>query len=275
MVEIKEAFEVVNKEELVYLSIPAFERTGMVKHCFTTRVGGVSQGIYNSLNTSLVKEDSEENVRRNLELLCSAIDIDYTRLVHSKQTHEDNIRVVTEEDIGKGITVSSDIENTDGLMTNIPGIPLITFYADCVPLFFLDTKQKAIAVTHSGWKGTVLKIGAKTIKQMAEVYGTMPKDCLVGIGPSIEMDCFEVGPEVAQEFRNASANWAEFIKPFGYDKFKIDLWEINKQMLIEAGVPEENITISGYCTKCNEDLFFSYRRDKGRTGSLSAIMELR
>ncbi|HYF83260.1 MAG TPA: peptidoglycan editing factor PgeF [Clostridia bacterium] len=247
----------------------------MVKHCFTTRVGGVSQGIYNSLNTSLVKEDSEENVRRNLELLCSAIDIDYTRLVHSKQTHEDNIRVVTEEDIGKGITVSSDIENTDGLMTNIPGIPLITFYADCVPLFFLDTKQKAIAVTHSGWKGTVLKIGAKTIKQMAEVYGTMPKDCLVGIGPSIEMDCFEVGPEVAQEFRNASANWAEFIKPFGYDKFKIDLWEINKQMLIEAGVPEENITISGYCTKCNEDLFFSYRRDKGRTGSLSAIMELR
>lgn len=275
MVEIKEAFEVVKKEELVYLSIPAFERTGMVKHCFTTRVGGVSQGIYNSLNTSLVKEDSEENVRRNLELLCSEIDIDYTKLVLSKQTHEDNIRVVTEEDIGKGITVSSDIENTDGLMTNIPGIPLITFYADCVPLFFLDTKQRAIAVTHSGWKGTVLKIGAKTIKQMTEVYGTMPKDCLVGIGPSIEMDCFEVGPEVAQEFRNASINWAEFIKPFGYDKFKIDLWEVNKQMLIEAGIPEENITISGYCTKCNEDLFFSYRRDKGRTGSLSAIMELR
>jgi polyphenol oxidase len=275
VVEIKEAFEVVKKEELVYLSIPAFERTGLVKHCFTTRIGGVSQGVYNSLNTSLDKEDPEENVRRNLELVCSAIGIDYTRLVLSDQTHEDIIRVVTEADIGKGITVASDIVNTDGLMTNIPGIPLITFYADCVPLFFLDTKQRAIAVTHSGWKGTVLKIGAKTIKQMAEVYGTKPEDCLVGIGPSIEMDCFEVGPEVAQEFRDAFDNWAEFIKPFGDDKFKIDLWKVNKLMLMKAGVPEENITISGYCTKCNEDLLFSYRRDKGRTGSLSAIMELK
>ncbi|MHB1393981.1 MAG: peptidoglycan editing factor PgeF [Clostridia bacterium] len=275
MVEIKEAFKVVKNEELVYLSIPAFEETGMVKHCFTTRVGGVSQGIYNSLNTSLDKEDPIENVRTNLELLCSAIGIDYTKLVFSDQTHEDNIRVVTKADIGKGITVPSDIENTDGLMTNIPGIPLITFYADCVSLFFLDTKQKAIAVSHSGWKGTVLKIGAKTIKQMSEVYGTKPEDCMVGIGPSIEQDCFEVGPEVAQEFRDKFDNWADFIKPFGDDKFKIDLWKANKLMLMEAGVPEENITISGYCTKCNVELFFSYRRDKGRTGSLSAIMELR
>ncbi len=275
VVEIKEAFEVVKKDGVVFLSIPSFERTGLVKHCFTTRIGGVSQGIYNSLNTSLDKEDSEENVRRNLELVCSVVDIDYTKLVLSDQTHEDNIRVVTEADIGKGITIASDILNTDGLMTNIPGIPLITFYADCVPLFFLDTKQRAIAVTHSGWKGTVLKIGAKTIKQMAEVYGTKPEDCLVGIGPSIEMDCFEVGPEVAQEFRDAFDNWTEFIKPFGDDKLKIDLWKVNKLMLMKAGVPEENITISGYCTKCNEDLLFSYRRDKGRTGSLSAIMELR
>ena len=275
MVEIKEAFNVVRKEKLVYLSIPAFEKTGMVKHCFTTRVGGVSQGVYNSLNTSQDKEDPIENVHRNLELLCKSIDIDYTKLVLTDQTHEDKIRVVTEADIGKGITVDSDIENTDGLMTNIPGIPLITFYADCVPLFFLDTKQRAIAVSHSGWKGTVLKIGAKTIKQMAEVYGTKPEDCLVGIGPSLEMDCFEVGPEVVQEFREKFDNWTEFIKPFGADKYKIDLWKVNKLMLMEAGVPEENIIISGYCTKCNEDLFFSYRRDKGRTGSLSAIMELR
>jgi YfiH family protein len=274
VVEIKEAFKVVKKDGLVYLTIPAFEETGMVKHCFTSRIGGVSQGIYSSLNTSIDKEDPIEAVCKNLEIVCGAIDIDYTKLVFSKQIHEDNIRVVTEADKGKGLTISSDIVNADGLMTNIPGIPLITFYADCVPLFFLDTRNRAIAVTHSGWKGTVLKIGVKTLKQMNEVYGTRPEDCLIGIGPSIGPECFEVGHEVAQEFKENFENWADLNEPFGADKFKIDLWKANKLMLIEAGVPEKNITISGFCTMCNEDLFFSYRRDKGRTGSLSAIMEL-
>jgi YfiH family protein len=272
---VKEGFNVEKKDKVVYLTIPAFEETGMVKHCFTTRVGGVSKGIYDSLNTSDDKEDPIENVHRNLELVCNAIGIDYTRLVFSDQIHEDNIRVVTEEDIGKGLRVSSDIVNIDGLMTNVRGIPLITFYADCVPLFFLDKKNKAIAAVHSGWKGTVLKIGAKTINQMNKYYGTKPEDCLVGIGPSIGPDCFEVGPEVAQEFKDNFDNWNEFIEPFGAGKFKIDLWKVNKLMLTELGVPDENITVSGFCTMCNEDLFFSYRRDKGRTGSMSAIMELR
>lgn len=275
MVEIKEGFVTVMKGGLAYLRIPAFEDSGMVKHCFTTRIGGVSQGIYNSLNTSDDKEDPVENVHRNLELVCGAIDVDYRNLVFAVQTHEDNIRIVKESDSGKGISVPNDINNTDGLMTNIPGIPLITFYADCVPLFFLDRKNKAIAVVHSGWKGTVLKIGAKTIRQMTETYGTKPEDCLVGIGPSIGPECFEVGPEVAQEFKDSFDNWNEFIKPFGIDKFKIDLWKANKLMLMDMGIPEKNITISGFCTKCNEDLFFSYRRDKGKTGSMSAIMELR
>lgn len=275
MVYINTAFEIVRKDKLVYLSIQAFEETGLVKHCFTTRVGGVSKGIYNSLNTSLDKDDMEDNVRRNLNIICSAIGIDYNRLVLTDQTHEDTIRVVTEADIGKGITVPSDITNTDGLMTNVSGIPLITFYADCVPLFFLDKRNRAIAVTHSGWKGTVLKIGAKTIKQMAAVYGTKPEDCLVGIGPSIEMKCFEVGQEVAEQFSESFKNCPQIIEPLGKGKYVVDLWEANKFMLMELGIPENNITVSGFCTKCNEELFFSYRRDKGRTGSLSAIMELR
>lgn len=275
MVEINRTFKEVNKAGVVYLTIPAFEKTGMVKHCFTTRLGGVSKGIYDSLNTSIIKEDPIENVRRNLDLVCGANGIDYTRLVFSDQVHGDNIKVVTEADLGKGLTVPSDIVEADGLMTNVPGIPLITFYADCVPLFFLDTKNRAAAVSHSGWKGTVLKIGAKTVKQMGEVYGTKPGDCLIGIGPSIGPECFEVGPEVAAEFRNAFDNWAEFIEPFGTGKFKIDLWKANKLMLMELGIPEENISISGLCTRCNEEMFFSYRRDNGRTGSLSAIIELR
>lgn len=275
MVEINKAFKTVNKAGVVYLTIPAFEEAGMVKHCFTTRLGGVSKGIYESLNTSVIKEDPMENVRRNLDLVCGANGIDYTRLVFSDQVHGDNIKAVTEADLGKGLTVPSDIVDVDGLMTNVPGIPLITFYADCVPLFFLDTKNRAVAVSHSGWKGTVLKIGVKTVKQMGKAYGTKPGDCLVGIGPSIGPECFEVGPEVVEEFRNAFDNWAEFTEPFGAGKFKIDLWKANKLMLMKLGIPEENISVSGLCTKCNEDMFFSYRRDNGRTGSLSAIIELK
>lgn len=263
------------KDGLAYLTIPAFQDSGMVNHCFTTRIGGVSQGIYNSLNTSDDKEDPVENVHRNLELVCGAIGVDYRNLVFAVQTHEDYIRIVEKADLGKGISMPNDINNTDGLMTNIPGIPLITFYADCVPLFFLDKKNKAIAVVHSGWKGTVLKIGAKTIRQMKDVYGTKPEDCLVGIGPSIGPECFEVGQEVADQFAESFGDWSYIIKPFGKRKYLVDLWEANKLMLMDMGVPESNITISGFCTKCNEDLFFSYRRDKGRTGSMSAIMELR
>ncbi|HPL52935.1 MAG TPA: peptidoglycan editing factor PgeF [Bacillota bacterium] len=268
-------FKLIEKEKLKYLVIPAFEESGMVRHCFTTRVGGVSKGVCSSLNTSVTNENTVENVRRNLELVCSAVGIDYTRLVFSDQTHRDNIRIVEEADIGKGITIASDIKDTDGLMTNIPGIPLITFYGDCVPLFFLDTKNKAVAVSHSGWRGTVLKIGAKTIMKMTEAYGTRPEDCLVGIGPSIEKNCFEVGPEVAGQFKESFDNWNEFIMPVGKGKYYIDLWKANKLMFMGQGIPEGNITVSGLCTMCNEDLFFSYRRDKGRTGSMSAIMELR
>jgi len=275
VIEIKEVFKTVMKDGLAYLTIPAFEKTGMVKHCFTTRIGGVSRGIYNSLNTSDDKEDPVENVHRNLKLVCGAIGIDYRNLVFSDQTHEDNIRIVSIADLGKGISVPKDIRNTDGLMTNIPGIPLITFYADCVPLFFLDKENKAIAVVHSGWKGTVLKIGAKTIRQMTEVYGTKPGDCLVGIGPSIGPECFEVGQEVADQFAESFGTRPHIIKPIGNGKYTVDLWEANKLILMEMGVPENNITISGLCTKCREDLFFSYRRDKGRTGSMSAIMELK
>jgi YfiH family protein len=274
VIKIEKGFKLNRSNELVYLTIPSFEHTKLVKHCFTTRVGGVSKGIYSSLNTSPLKEDPVENVLKNLDAVCSAVDIDYRKLVLPEQTHEDNIRIVTEKDIGKGLTKTSDIKNTDGLMTNIPGIPLITFYADCVPLFFLDTKKKVIALVHSGWKGTVQKIGAKAINMMKEVYGTCPCDCLAGIGPSIGMDCFEIGMDAAQHFMDSFENWTEFMAPFGDIKYKVDLWKANKLILQEQGIPEENITISGYCTKCNEDLFFSYRRDKGRTGSLSAIMEL-
>ncbi len=247
----------------------------MVKHCFTTRKGGASKGIYDSLNTSLTKDDIRENVITNLDTVCSAIGIDYRKLVFSDQVHGDIIRVVTEADIGKGLTIESDIKHVDALITNVPGVPLITFYADCVPVFILDPVNKAVGLVHSGWKGTTLKIAVKTIEKMSEVYGTKPEDCLVGIGPSIEMNCFEIKEDTAQLFKQSFKNWELFLTKKDEEHYIADLWYAIKQMLMELGVKETNITISSLCTYCNQDLFFSHRRDKGRTGSLSAIIELK
>jgi YfiH family protein len=246
-----------------------------VKHCFTTRQGGVSEGIYNNLNTSLTKNDLRENVIENLDRVCSAIEVDHNKLVFSQQVHGDTIWVVTEADIGKGITAKSDIKGVDALITNVVGVPMITFYADCVPVFILDPVNKAVGLAHSGWKGTTLKIAAKTIQKMSEVYGTNPKDCLIGIGPSIEMRCFEIKEDAAALFKQSFDNWEAFMKKSDEEHYTADLWLAIKLMLISIGVQEENITISGLCTCCNTDLFFSHRRDKGSTGSLSSIIEIR
>ncbi|MGB7604220.1 MAG: peptidoglycan editing factor PgeF [Lutisporaceae bacterium] len=247
----------------------------MVKHCFTTRKGGVSKGIYDSLNTSLVKDDIRQNVIKNLDIVCNAIGIEYRKLVFSDQVHGDKIRVISKADIGKGLIMESDIKEVDALITNAPGVPLITFYADCVPVFILDPVNKAVGLVHSGWKGTILKIAVKTIKKMSEVFGTKPEDCLVGIGPSIEMNCFEIKEDAAQLFKQSFKNWELFLKKKDEEHYTADLWYAVKLMLMELGVKETNITISGLCTCCNQDLFFSHRRDKGRTGSLSAIIELK
>ncbi len=256
------------------MTIPSFEDSGLVKHCFTTRKGGVSQGIYHSLNTSLIKSDPVENVKENLDRVCTAIGIDCKKLVFSQQVHGDRIRIVRAEDQGKGITKESDILETDALITNVPGIPLITFYADCVSVFILDPVNKAVGLAHSGWKGTVLKIAQKTIKKMAETYGTMPENCLVGIGPSIEPSCFEIKEDAAQLFKESFADWERFMIKKDQEHYVADLWLANELMLTEIGVKLRNITVSGLCTCCNEELFFSHRRDKGKTGSLSAIIEI-
>lgn len=274
-ININKKFEVHHRNSLVYLTIPSFDATKMVKHCFTTRQGGVSQGIYNNLNTSLMKNDKRENVLENLDRVCSAIEIDYNKLVFSQQVHGDNVRVVTEADIGKGITKKSDIEEVDAVITNVSGVPTITFYADCVPVFILNPIKKAVGLAHSGWKGTTLKIAAKTIQKMSEVYGTNPKDCLVGIGPSIEMKCFEIKEDAAELFKQSFNNWEAFMKKKDEEHYTADLWLAIKLMLISIGVQEKNITTSGLCTCCNKDLFFSHRRDKGSTGSLSSIIEIR
>ncbi|MDD3838962.1 MAG: peptidoglycan editing factor PgeF [Clostridia bacterium] len=262
-----------NYKGLVYYTIPLFEETGLVKHCFTSRLGGISDGECSSLNLGFNKKDTRQNVLENFERICEAMDICTQDLVLSDQIHDDHIKYVTEKDRGKGIFNPKDYSGVDALITDKKGIALVTFYADCVPLFILDQKQKAIGLAHAGWKGTLKRIGQKTLGKMMELFQTRPKDCLVGIGPSIGKCCFEVDNHIASLFKGEFGD-LDVIDRKSSQKCNIDLWTINANQFVEKGVLPSNIIGAKICTKCNKDIFFSHRGDKGKTGSLAAFMQL-
>lgn len=265
-----------NKDrDLVYYTIESFEKTDLVKHGFSTRLGGVSSGDLKSLNLGVKKKDTRENILENYKRFTNSLGIDIDNLVFTDQVHKDKVIEVDERDRGKGLTLESDIRDTDGFITDKKGVALVTFHADCTPLFFLDPVHKAIGLAHAGWKGTISRIGEKTIEKMIRAYASEPKDILVGIGPSICGCCFEVGEEVIDSVKENFKNAEKYFYKKNNGKFMLDLWSVNRDQFLEMGVLEENITESKTCTKCSKDIFFSHRGDKGKTGSLAAIMELK
>lgn len=263
--------------EVPYLVFEHLEQTGVVLHGVSTRMGGVSAGNCSTMNLSFERGDLEEAVRTNYELLGAAMGFSTDSLVFSKQTHTTNVRVVTEADKGKGFLRERDYTDVDGLVTNVPGLTLATFYADCVPLFFVDPVQKAIGLSHSGWRGTVGKIGKKTVEKMTEVYGTDPKDVLAAIGPSICRSCYEVSEDVITEVRKAFSqeHWKELYDEKGGGKYQLDLWRANELIFEEAGILKEHYSVTNLCTCCNPQYLFSHRASHGKRGNLGAFLMLR
>lgn len=179
-----------------------------VRHCFSTRAGGVSEGWLASLNFRRELYDPDENILENFTRIGRFFGVKPERIVCAQQTHTANVRIITEGDAGKGVTRPRDYTDVDGIITNVPGLVLYTSHADCVPLYFYDPVKKVIALSHSGWKGTVSRIGAVTIRKMHEHYGCDPKDIYAAVGPSICSDCYEVSEDVADEFCGCfSAKW--------------------------------------------------------------------
>ncbi len=261
---------------LPLLKYPLLEQTGIVEHCFTTRIGGVSKGIYESLNLSFTRGDEDAAVRENFRRLAGAMKTDVSKFVFTDQTHTTNVCRVTAEDAGKGIVKERDYTDIDGLITNEPGLVLSTFYADCVPLYFVDPVHRAIGMSHSGWKGTVGKMGAATITAMKREFGTEAKDLVCAIGPSICQDCYEVSEDVADAFKEAFQGHAdEILLDKKNGKYQLDLWRTNEIVLTEAGVLKENIAVTNICTCCNPDLLFSHRASHGKRGNLGAFIYLR
>lgn len=246
-------------------------------HGFSTRLGGVSREHLGSLNLSFSRGDDAGNVLENHKRLGEAVGYDYTKLVFSDQVHDIKIHKVTSEDMGKGITSDSDIIGIDALVTNVPGIPLITFYADCVPLYFYDPVMKVVALAHSGWKGTVGHVGSVMIEYMSSEYGSKPEDIVCAIGPSICMDCYEVSEDVAVAFEEAYSKeqFDTMIYNKGNGKYQLDLHKACYYNFINAGVKEENIAFPDLCTCCNSNILFSHRATKGMRGNLGAVIMIK
>ena len=243
---------------------------------FSTKHGGVSVGDCESMNLSFKRNDDPNHVLRNHQLFAEACGYKVENVVLSDQVHETTIRYVTKSDCGKGVLFDSDIVATDGLMTDIPDVVLMTFYADCVPLYFYDTEHHAIGLAHSGWRGTVKQMGKCMVDAMNKQFGSLPQKLLAVIGPCICRDCYEVSVDVYQEFaKHFDDSFIQSIFTANEKgRYQLDLKEANRQILLQAGLLPEQIEVSGECTCCKNDVYFSHRATNGHRGNLAAVMSL-
>ncbi|MFA5536937.1 MAG: peptidoglycan editing factor PgeF [Bacillota bacterium] len=261
---------------LVYFTIPCFNETNQLIHGFTSRIGGVSSQPYESLNLGFTVGDSPSAVLQNRRQIAKTLGFPLEDLVAAKQVHRDKIAIVTYKDKGKGALKYEDaIEDTDALITIEKNLPLSTYYADCVPIFILDTATPAIGLAHAGWKGTALKIGAKTVIKMGMVFGTEKKNLKVAIGPGIGPCCYQVDDRIRTAFLKEFLAAIKYFRNSTPGHWQLNLWEANRDSLMEVGLSEGQIINSKICTACNTELFFSHRKEQGLTGRMAALMMLK
>ena len=260
-----------------YFTFPAFDELPGIVHGFSSRLGGVSEGCLSSMNLSFSRGDEPERVRENFRRIAESIGFSEKDLVFSMQTHTVNVRRVGREDCGRGLERPVGYCDVDGLVTNEPGVVLATFYADCVPLFFVDPVRHCIGLSHSGWRGTVGKIGKATVEMMTREFGSDPEDILAAVGPSICQECYEVSEEVIGLFRENFAEelWPKLFYRKDNGRYQLNLWEANRLIFQEAGILPQHITVTDICTACNPELLFSHRASGGKRGNLAGFLEIK
>lgn len=267
-----------------FITFPNLCKLDNVAHLFTTKLGGVSEGMFATMNLSFSRGDDPEKVMQNYALVAKALSEQSGRrftvddIVTSDQTHTTNVRVVTRKDCGCGLTKERTYQDVDGLITNEKGVVLSTFYADCVPLYFVDPVCGAIGLSHSGWRGTAGRMGEVTVRKMVEHYGCKPEHMYAVVGPCICQDCYEVSEDVALAFGETFHQDAQVLSRIMYqtkpEKYQLDLKEANRQILLDAGLPAGHIDVSGHCTCCESDYLFSHRATNGKRGNLGAFLAL-
>lgn len=249
-------------------------QAGGVAHGFSTRQGGVSQGIFSSLNLSASRGDDPDCVRENYRRFCAAIGADEKRLVLTRQVHGCAVRAVTEADIQQDVCAPVE-QACDALITRTPGLTLAVFTADCIPILLYDPRVKAAAAVHAGWRGTAGDIVGRTVEQLGRSFGSRPKDLLAAIGPGISRCCFETDGDVPQAMEAQLGELARpHVSPGPGEKFHVDLKGINAALLQRAGLSPDHIEVSPHCTACLPDLFWSHRVTKGQRGNQAAMIML-
>ena len=255
---------------------PLFQRETGLQHGFSTRKGGVSKEHLASLNLSFSVEDAKENVLENFRRIGERFGKTPEDFVLSKQSHETKVLKVGTKDRGKGITKDRDYEGIDALITDEKGIILSCFSADCVPILFYDPIHKAVGACHSGWRGTKGKILQNVVEEMRKHFSSNPAEILIAIGPSICKEQYVVSEDLAlsflEDYPDLGEDTASPIQRISKDKFQLDLWDLNRRIALDCGIKEEYISISGYCTMENPELFFSHRYSQGKRGLQGAFI---
>ncbi len=271
MQHIRTGFSIIEKNRLKYLAIPSFEEAGGVISAFSTRVGGVSPHPFDTLNFSKKREQNDNNFFENLKRFGDAAGFEYKNTVAINYAHSPDLYHAAAGDAGRGIAKENVPMFCDGLFTDTAGLPIMSFHADCVPLFFYDPKVRAIAVCHAGWRGIAAHMIKNAVKSLVSL-GSRESDILAAVGPCISGEFYEVGPEVADVF----------ISGFGSDKVEqrngglfLDLAGVCAADIMDCGISPGHVTVCGLCTYKEKGLFFSHRRDKGVTGSMAAVLQLK
>ncbi|MFC7748685.1 peptidoglycan editing factor PgeF [Paenibacillus thermoaerophilus] len=248
----------------------------------TTRLGGVSKPPYDSLNAALHVGDDPAAVLANRRLIAEEAGMPVEAFTCAEQVHGCGVAVVTPKERGRGRGGREDaLQDCDAMIANEPGILLAAWFADCVPLWFYDPVRQAIGLAHAGWKGTALDVAGKTVRRMAEAFGSRPEDIRAAIGPSIGACCYQVDDTVVARLRETLAERdltaGEAIRPdpAQTDKYRLDLKEINRKLLKKAGILPFRIEVTEWCTGCNPDLLYSHRMEGGKTGRMTAWIGLK
>jgi YfiH family protein len=244
------------------------ERFPWLSAGFSTRLGGVGEGPWASLNVALHVGDREAHVIENRKRVAEAAGFDFRQWTCAEQVHGCEVAVLDSRAAGAGrLSREEAIPSKDALVTDTPGLMLNAFYADCVPLWFVDPVHRAVGLSHAGWRGAVADVAGETVRAMQRVYGSSPSDIFAAVGPSIRGCCYEVDNAVAQHIPKDSESLVASLSP---GRYQLDLAKFNRQKLTEAGILANRIEISEYCTSCRTDLFFSHRKENGRTGRMTA-----
>lgn len=263
------------QQGVTFFASEEMEQAGGVAHGFSTRLGGVSQGMWASLNLGVSRGDDPDHVRENYRRFLAAIGAKGPRMAMSNQVHDNRVRVITQADVKEDPYEKVSYE-ADGLVTDLPGVTLVIFSADCLPILYYDPVRQVVGAAHAGWRGTAADIAGGVVRKMEEVYGCQPQDILAAIGPGIGACCFETHEDVPNAMMAAfSTPVLQYLHIQENGKYSVDLKGINAQRLEKAGLLPQHIGICQACTSCRQDLFWSHRCVGTNRGSMAAAIQLR